>query len=683
MLQQDTNRTNLEVNASATNFTTAGRDIFNIHPKNVENQDKQTAVFELRCFGLKITGLNPWAATALGGVSIGATYFFGLSLIEKLATAVGALVVHASCGSLDLLVYTKDNESKQMLIENLLSKTLLAEIEAIVGGKGKEKIEVKLTRVGAVIVTAEELANLEKHMKAKQKAVQWKIENDCRGSMLDFCCTLPIFQNKSRIIIQDVLPNDETDYLECIKHNLELDHAESADTKSFQLRKIGFLAKHSNYRHFVTTLEHHPSLQRKVNAILKSLAEDQTISTRLCTISDLLAIDPKLFPGDCEWVLRNLTKVVKSFVFAKEFNVAKDLLVWMIRLLPNVVNDRKKSWFLFLLKVSLWFICFDRLLHNNFSKKFLEEFLANTSEQVLSDMTRMVFRLAIARSYFLSLLFSEFYDLVEYLLKENTKVALNLITFLAQEKIKRDYFSCWVPVKWIVSRFLNIFHLSITKSRYKQLISLTKLLIHYIRNLSSFRDSFRNRYKLKFFLKDLMILSKMMTFYCIKKKDVELTSTLFKLLRLLSEECMLPLVNDKQLSELLLFSNKRFSQLSDGNCDIEKFYLNAVKLVTGNKEKNKKTIITFKTYHRGSLERSVANEEALLIFAIKAQKLQVGPALVSGENQSTSDSGYASSYVFKDFGFTSSYSPSYVSKDTIAGISSIADVDDLRDSDFQ
>ena len=441
MLQQDANRTNVEVIASGTNVIIGGRDIFNNHPKNDENQDKQTVVFELRCFGLKIlhiTGLNQWAATALGGVTIGATYFFALNLIEKLATAVGALVVHASCGSLDFLVYTKDNESKQMLIENLLSKTLLAEIQAIVGGKEKEKIEVKLTRVGAVIVTAEELAKLEKHMKAKQKAVQWKIENDCKGSILNFCCTLPIFQNKSRIIMQDVLPNDEADYLECMKHNLELDDAESTDTKSFRLRKIGFLAQHYNYRHFVKTLNHHPSLQKEVYGIVMSLAEDQTISTRLCTISDLLAINPKLFPGDCEWILRNLTKVVKSFVFAKKFNVAKDLLVWMIRLLPNVADDRKKSWCLFLLKVSFWFIWFDRSLHNDFAEKLLEEFLANTSEEVLSDITRAVLDRPITVG--LPELFFKFCDLIQYLLEDDTKVALKFVTLLAQEIVMRENF---------------------------------------------------------------------------------------------------------------------------------------------------------------------------------------------------------------------------------------------------
>ena len=211
----------------------------------------------------------------------------------------------------------------------------------------------------------------------------------------------------------------------------------------------------------------------------------------------------------------------------------------------------------------------------------------------------------------------------------------------------------------------------------------TRLLLNRICNLSNFRHILESRLYQKFLSEDLMPLIDMITFHCLEQNDVKLTSTLYKLLR--NHACMLPLVNDKQLSQLL-FSNKRFSQLSESSCNIEKFYLNAVKLVTGNK--SKKTNIAFKTYRRESLERSVGIAAALLPSRLPATKKprkfllqRVSAAiktLVFGKYKSSSDSGYASSYAF-----TSSDSSSYVSKDIIAGKSSIADVDDLGDYDSE
>ena len=84
------------------------------------------------------------------------------------------------------------------------------------------------------------------------------------------------------------------------------------------------------------------------------MTRDEAFSSKLWKISDLLTIDPRHFPGDCDWVLRNLSKITKGLMFEKAFEVAKDLLVWMIRLLKNLPYDKSFSWFYFVLKLAFW-----------------------------------------------------------------------------------------------------------------------------------------------------------------------------------------------------------------------------------------------------------------------------------------------------------------------------------------
>ena len=339
-------------------------EIHNYHPPpptNNDDKDKQTNVsLELRCIGLKITGLNPWhtgiligGGIALSGITIGGVFYLScqsLSLIEKVIGIFG-LLIKARFGCLELLVFTKDKKSKQKLMEDLLSNTITAKVKSIVGVVD-EQIRVEPTCVGAVIATNEEFSKLQKHLKAKQKKLQWKINNDCKGSLVDICCTLPIFQNISRMMVEYISPKDASDYLECVMQSCEFDVSQT----ECHLNKRGFLTKHTSFVDFTKTQQSHPALQNRVIRIVKSLTENETIMSKLLKISDLLAINPRHFPGDCEWLLRKLSKITKGLIFEQQFEFAKDLLVWMIRLLHNLAPDKNVPWFWFLLKLRYWFV---------------------------------------------------------------------------------------------------------------------------------------------------------------------------------------------------------------------------------------------------------------------------------------------------------------------------------------
>ena len=107
----------------------ASGNIYIIYHHHKDEQNNGS--LELRCIGLKITGLNPWhtgmligGGIALSGITIGGVFYLScqlLSLIEKVIDIFGSPVVQAGCGSFEQLIFTKDKKSKQKLMEDLLS----------------------------------------------------------------------------------------------------------------------------------------------------------------------------------------------------------------------------------------------------------------------------------------------------------------------------------------------------------------------------------------------------------------------------------------------------------------------------------------------------------------------------------------------------------------------------------
>ena len=97
----------------------------------------------------------------------------------------------------------------------------------------------------------------------------------------------------------------------------------------------------------------------------------QSFDSLLLPVDDLLRIDPVLFLGDCEWVLRSLSKVVKTLTYHKEFEVGKDLLEWMLRCCYTLEEDRALSWFFHILK--LVFILVDCLRIGKINFTFIAE----------------------------------------------------------------------------------------------------------------------------------------------------------------------------------------------------------------------------------------------------------------------------------------------------------------------
>ena len=452
---------------------------FGLNKSDTDQTQETSGSLEIRSIGVKITGLNSWhtamiigGGVALGGVAIGGCAYFGcelLNLIREVVAVFGSLVVQASCGSLELLIFTKDKKSKQNFMNDLLSNRITDKIKDIVGDI-QESIRVEVISIGAVIATNEEFLKLQKHLKAKQKKMLWKIDNDCKSSLIDMCCTLPIFQNTSRIIVEYVSAEDAADYLKCVMQNCEF---YVSPTKFPHLNKQGFLSKHRNFADFLKTQQSQPDLQNKVIRIVKSLNDDETISSKLWDISDLLTVNPRHFPGDCDWVLRNLSKITKSLVFAKEFEIAKDLLVWMTSMLNNFSHGKKISWFWFLLKLANWFV-FSFRVNYNYRRELHDEICSQACAIVELDC------------YYLPLFLpSQYVDcenltyFITILLKQKSKPALALATNLAKQLIlKRDFWlQPWHHYTYVssgISNFFDALQQSLHILRNKQL----KFVVH-------------------------------------------------------------------------------------------------------------------------------------------------------------------------------------------------------------
>ena len=467
---------------------TAGRDMHeNQHhhyhfpstsPTNYDNKGEQTTgSLEIRCIGLKMTGLKPWHFGMLIGGGIVLNGYFGfevLNIIKDLVAAYGSPVVQASCGSLELLIFVKDKKSKQRLLKDLLSNNISSKIKSVVGIVESD-IRVEVTCIGAVIATIEEFSKLQKHLRTKQKKMQWKVEHDCKSSLMDMCCTLPIFQNEFRMIVEHIYPKDASDYLECAMQGCEL-HV--SQTEFLHLNKLGFLAKHRNYVDFTKTQQSHPGLQNKVIRIVKSLTKDEAFSSKLWKISDLLRIDPRHFPGDCDWVLRNLSKITKGLMFEKTFEVAKDLLVWMIRLLNNLPRDKAISRIYFVSKLAYRFIfSFDD------SIKYRGE-LANEL-QFQAKSIKLDYNLNVLHFPMRYINSKDVFMLITSLLKQKSKSALALAIYFAKQLMLNPFFlSRSFEIAYFDSetlRFLDALHQCQNKLRHKQF----KLFVDFLNKIIS------------------------------------------------------------------------------------------------------------------------------------------------------------------------------------------------------
>ena len=430
----------------------------------IHQGEQTTGSLEIRCIGLKMTGLKPWHFGMLIGGGIVLSGYFGfevLNIIKDLVAAYCSPVVQASCGSLELLIFIKDKKSKQRLLKDLLSNNISSKIKSVVGIVESD-IRVEVTCIGAVIATSEEFSKLQKHLRTKQKKMQGKVEHDCKSSLIDVCCTLPIFQNKSRMIVKHISPKDASDYLECAMHDCEF---YVLQTEFLQLSKRGFLAEHRNYVDFTKTLQSHPGLQNKVIRIVKSLTRDEAFSSKLSKINDLLTIDPRHFPGDCDWVLRNLSKITKGLMFEKTFEVAKDLLVWMIRLLNNLPLDKTISWFYFVSKLANWFV-FSYDENRKYSWK-LENELRLQAESIKVDLNVLFFPM-----FFIEYMIKDATSSITFLLEQKSKSAFALAAYLAKQLTLKPFFPSWrFGIMYFGSeilKFLDALQQCQNKLRHKQ-----------------------------------------------------------------------------------------------------------------------------------------------------------------------------------------------------------------------
>ena len=443
---------------------------------NYDNKGEQTTgSLEIRCIGLKMTGLKPWHFGMLIGGGIVLSGYFGfevLNIIKDLVAAYGSPVVQASCGSLELLIFMKDKKSKQRLLKDLLSNNIISKIKSAVGIVESD-IRVEVTCIGFVIATSEEFFKLQKHLRTKQKKMQWKVEHDCKSSLIDMCCTLPIFQNKSRMIVEHISPKKALDVLQ---------------TELIHLRKFGFLFNDRYYVNFAKTKQSHPGLQNKVMRIVKSLTRDEAFSSKLCKISDLLTTNPRHFPGDCDWVLRNLSKITKGLMFEKTFEVAKDLLVWMIRLLNNLPRDKMISWFYFVLKLACWFV---------FSFGVNREYCLELEHELLFQAE--LIKLDYFHGLFSPMQFLD-YELIQYmikgitgfitfLLKQKSKSAFALAAYLGNQLTLKPLFPSWrlkfLRIDSETSEFLDALQQCQNKLRHKQF----KLFVDFLNKIIS-KESF-------------------------------------------------------------------------------------------------------------------------------------------------------------------------------------------------
>ena len=628
---------NIDGNVQKVN--TAGRDIHEDHhhyhfcsTSSTNNDDKgeqTTGSLEVRCIGLKMTGLKPWHFSMLIGGGIVLSGYFGfevLNIVKDLVAAYGSPVVQASSGSLELLIFTKDKKSKQRLLKDLISNNILSKIKSVVGIVESD-IRVEVTCIGAVIATSEDFSKLQKHLKTKQKKMQWKVEHDCKSSLIDLCCTLPMFQNNCRMIIEHVSLEDASDYLECAMQSCEF---YVSQTEFLHLNKRGFLSKHQNYENFTKTQQSHPGLQNKVVQIVNSFSQGETISTKLWKINDLLAIDPRLFPGDCDWVLRNLSKISKSFAFAKEFKVAKDLLLWMIRLLDNLLRDQTISWFWFILKLAVW-------LKSSFMVKFVN---SNELQNEISSQAKIIFK----EKFFCvpGLIESRTVDCedligsINFLLKQKSKSTISIATYVA-EHLALDRFQLspchqdWY-FKHVISDLVDAIHQCLDMQRGRR---LKFILIKVLKNLIP-ENCFRNiklnmleissmSYRLEhiFFYfnhrfseifsgtvtsllersqqsHQFLVQNKYFSRFCGQNCFSNLQIILFKLIYLANSQCQRPAISSVKFSEVI--SRAYFSKfpLQSRDANLENFYFDAIKLFKDVKVALRSESI-FEVYKHGQL----------------------------------------------------------------------------------
>ena len=155
-------------------------------------------VLEIKCFGIKVPGWKPRhndkliaGGVALGCLVIGGTVFLRSKQLEATKLAMESLTqipfdvvpFKSHFGSLEIFVLAKDNRSKHAYIDYLFSKDLRNKIKSLFKTKGEEEIEFQLIQFGTMIVTNVEFEKLKKYMRARLQKIDWKIKNDCKGSL--------------------------------------------------------------------------------------------------------------------------------------------------------------------------------------------------------------------------------------------------------------------------------------------------------------------------------------------------------------------------------------------------------------------------------------------------------------------------------------------------------------------
>ena len=625
MAQSDTGSyIDQKIGENVQKISTAGRDMHedqhhhyhfpSTSSTNYDNKGEQTTgSLEIRCIGLKMTGLKPWHFGMLIGGGIVLSGYFGfevLNIIKDLVAAYCSPVVQASCGSLELLIFIKDKKSKQRLLKDLLSNNISSKIKSVVGIVESD-IRIEVTCIGAVIATSEEFSKLQKHLRTKQKKMQGKVEHDCKSSLIDMCCTLPIFQNKSRMIVKHISPKDASDYLECAMQDCEF---YVSPTEFLHWSKLGFLAKHRNYENFTKTQQSHPGLQNKVIQIVKSFTRDEAFSSKLWKISDLLTIDPRHFPGDCDWVLRNLSKITKGLMFEKTFEVAKDLLVWMIRLLNNLPLDKKISWFYFVSKLAYWFM-FSFGMYRKYSWELEDELRFQARSIKLGyNLNARLFPVRFMDCKAVT-------SCISFLLEQKSKSAFALAAYLAKQLTLKPFFLSWrfeiMCVDSETLEFLNALQQCQNKLRHKQFKSfvdfLNKILKksflklklkilretenklrRYLRkysNISKIQQYFVYSYDRLFspVVNTLLKCSKQSYKFSIANKNFfriqhsqrnvsSLQITSFKIIHLLNSQCKRQAVPTVELSELILQAHFSNNSLETRHEKLENFYFDAIRL---------------------------------------------------------------------------------------------------------
>ena len=120
--------------------------------------------------------------------------------------------------------------------------------------------------------------------------------------------------------------------------------------------------------------------------IVQSIKGSKTISTPFANLNELFSINPDYFAGDCESVISNLSKVVKTLVYQKSFEVAKNLLNWIIRLLNCIAEDRIISLVCFIWKVCVWMIKHIQTQNKEFATNYAKELGSTLNAVALANL---------------------------------------------------------------------------------------------------------------------------------------------------------------------------------------------------------------------------------------------------------------------------------------------------------